>query len=76
MLHYAADRIFLRKVGGGYIFIHRMLMEYFAALEAEPRAVKASDRYHDTMYNASGILPCAIDRCKLPRKFGERECLT
>lgn len=26
-LDYAADRIFLRKVGGGYIFIHRMLME-------------------------------------------------
>jgi hypothetical protein len=31
----AADRILLRKVGGGYIFIHRMLMEYFAALEPE-----------------------------------------
>jgi eukaryotic-like serine/threonine-protein kinase len=35
-LDYAAERIFLRKVGGGYIFIHRMLMEYFAALETEP----------------------------------------
>jgi len=34
----AADRIFLRKVGGGYIFIHRMLMEYFAALETESSA--------------------------------------
>jgi hypothetical protein len=34
-LDYAAERIFLRKVGGGYIFIHRYLMEYFAALEAE-----------------------------------------
>jgi serine/threonine protein kinase len=30
-LDYAAARIFLRKVGGGYIFIHRMLLEYFAA---------------------------------------------
>jgi hypothetical protein len=29
-LDYAAERILLRKVGG-YIFIHRMLMEYFAA---------------------------------------------
>ncbi len=28
-----ADRIFLRKVGGGYIFIHRLLMEYFAELD-------------------------------------------
>jgi hypothetical protein len=28
-----ADRILLHRVGGGYIFIHRMLMEYFAELE-------------------------------------------
>jgi hypothetical protein len=26
----AADRILLRKVGGGYIFAHRLLMEWFA----------------------------------------------
>lgn len=31
-LDYAAERIFLRKIGGGYIFIHRYLMEYFASL--------------------------------------------
>ena len=31
-LDYAAERLFLRKVGGGYIFIHRLLQEYFAAL--------------------------------------------
>ena len=30
-LDYAAERIFLQKVGGGYIFIHRMLMEHFAS---------------------------------------------
>jgi hypothetical protein len=30
-LDYAAERILLRKVGGGYIFIHRLLMEHFAA---------------------------------------------
>jgi hypothetical protein len=29
-LDYAAARIFLRKVGGGYVFVHRMLLEYFA----------------------------------------------
>lgn len=29
-LNYASDRIFLRKVGGSYIFIHRMLQEHFA----------------------------------------------
>lgn len=27
--------IFLRKVGGGYIFVHRLLLEYFASLEPE-----------------------------------------
>ena len=32
-LDYAAERIFLRKVGGGYVFVHRMLMDYFASLE-------------------------------------------
>jgi hypothetical protein len=30
-LDYAAEHILLRKVGGGYIFIHRMLLDYFAA---------------------------------------------
>ncbi len=29
-LDYATERIFMQKVGGGYIFIHRMLMEHFA----------------------------------------------
>jgi len=32
-LDYAAERILLRKVGGGYIFVHRLLLEYFASLE-------------------------------------------
>jgi len=26
-----AERIFLRKVGGGYIFVHRLLMEHSAS---------------------------------------------
>jgi hypothetical protein len=34
-LDYATDRIFLRKVGGGYVFIHRMIMDYFASLEPD-----------------------------------------
>ena len=29
---YATERIFLRQVGGGYIFIHSMLMEHFAEM--------------------------------------------
>jgi hypothetical protein len=28
----------LKKVGGGYIFIHRMLLEYFAELTPSQRA--------------------------------------
>ena len=32
-LDYAAKRILLRKVGGGYMFVHRLLLEYFASLE-------------------------------------------
>jgi hypothetical protein len=32
-LDHAADLLFLRKVGGGYIFVHRMIMEHFAAME-------------------------------------------
>ena len=33
-LDYAVGRILLRKVGGGYVFIHRLLLEYFASLDA------------------------------------------
>jgi|SRR5208337_1996165 len=32
-LNYASDLLFLRRVGGGYIFVHRLLLEYFASLE-------------------------------------------
>ena len=40
---HAADRVFLRHVGAGYIFVHRVVLEYFAALETEtkPRARSA-----------------------------------
>ncbi|NER26848.1 MAG: NACHT domain-containing protein [Symploca sp. SIO1C4] len=31
-LDYATERIFLQKVGGGYIFIHRLLLEHFASM--------------------------------------------
>jgi hypothetical protein len=29
-LEYATDRVFLRRVGGGYAFVHRPLQEHFA----------------------------------------------
>lgn len=35
-LEYATQRIFLRRVGGGYIFIHRLLLEHFAAQYIPP----------------------------------------
>ncbi len=31
-LDYCVERIFLRRVGGGYIFVHRLLLEHFAAM--------------------------------------------
>jgi hypothetical protein len=35
-LDHAAERILLRKVGGGYAFIHRILLDYFAERYVEP----------------------------------------
>jgi hypothetical protein len=44
-LDQCARLILLKKVGGGYIFIHRMLLEYFAELPTQAVARKsASDR--------------------------------
>ena len=34
-LDHAADLIFLQKVGGGYRFIHRLLLEHFAEMPGE-----------------------------------------
>ena len=36
-LDYATERIFLQKIGGSYMFIHRMLLEHFAQMELEQR---------------------------------------
>ncbi len=35
-LDYTTEHILLRKVGGGYIFVHRLLLEYFASLGSTP----------------------------------------
>ena len=42
-LDYAYERILLRKVGGGYVFVHRLLLEYFASLD-EVTAERSSSR--------------------------------
>ena len=34
-LEYATERIFLRRVGGGYSFVHRLVQEHFAKHEQE-----------------------------------------
>jgi hypothetical protein len=39
-LDHCAKLILLKKVGGGYIFIHRMLLEYFADIPAQDTSVK------------------------------------
>ena len=41
-LDHCAKLILLKKVGGGYIFIHRMLLEYFADMTTPP--ARAEDR--------------------------------
>jgi len=40
-LDYAAEHILLRKVGGSYIFVHRLLLEYFASLDTTPPLAEA-----------------------------------
>jgi hypothetical protein len=40
-LNYATERVFMRKVGGGYIFMHPLLIEYFATLQLTAQAGKA-----------------------------------
>jgi hypothetical protein len=39
-LDQCAKPIFLKKVGGGYIFIHRMLLDYFADLTPQSTAIQ------------------------------------
>ncbi|MEM9220492.1 MAG: hypothetical protein AAGD25_39990 [Cyanobacteria bacterium P01_F01_bin.150] len=39
-LDHVVERLFLQRVGGGYIFIHRMLLEHFAAMSSENSRTK------------------------------------
>ncbi len=41
-LDYTAEHILLRKVGGGYIFVHRLLLEYFASLAEAKQGLQQS----------------------------------
>ena len=44
-LDYCSERIFLRRVGGGYIFIHRTLLEHFAEIPSPPLKNKKGRLY-------------------------------
>jgi hypothetical protein len=42
-LDYAAERILLCKVGGGYMCIHRLLQDHFSARNTEPVEVATQE---------------------------------
>src|SRR5207248_3403664 len=48
-LYYAAEHLLLCKVGGGYIFLHRLLLDYFADLEAGPTFDKSAESRQATL---------------------------
>lgn len=60
----AAERILLRKVGGGYIFVHRLLLEYFASLETAAEAGTAP--VHQSPSPAAPEYPCSHCGVLLP----------
>ncbi len=41
-LNHCVDLIFLRRVGGGYIFVHRLLMEHFAEMYVDTPTSKGN----------------------------------
>jgi hypothetical protein len=53
-LDHCARMIFLKKVGGGYTFIHRMLLEYFA--ELTPEGIRAVGQ-HRLKVSAAELYP-------------------
>ncbi len=46
-LDVVSERLLLRKVGGGYIFVHRLLLEYFASQD-EPASAKDASPADET----------------------------
>ena len=57
-LDYAAEELnFLQKVGGGYIFAHRYLLEYYAAMElpGQPAVGDRHDVSQPAVYTVDGV---------------------
>jgi hypothetical protein len=44
----AADRLLLRKVGGGYVFMHRLLLDHLADLQRNGATGMAQQTSHPT----------------------------
>jgi hypothetical protein len=55
-LDHAAERILLRKVGGSYIFVHRLLLDYFADVESGVVTRRAQGRRRPTGWPLVGPL--------------------
>ena len=56
-LDYAVEKTFLRRVGGGYVFLHRLLLEYFAELSnIQSKANDQDDFVVKTLNNQSAKL--------------------
>jgi hypothetical protein len=47
-LDFASDRVLLRRVGGGYIFMHRFLQHYFAIRQSEAPALLSVEGLHES----------------------------
>ena len=47
-LDHCAERILLRKVGGGYMFIHRTFMEHMAQIDPDALAKETTARTRTT----------------------------
>jgi tetratricopeptide (TPR) repeat protein len=60
-LDYAAERILLHKIGGGYIFIHRLLLEYFATVGMETNCAQL-DTKDATIYHYQGLIFAGLSK--------------
>ncbi len=69
-LDYCHERILLRKVGGGYIFVHRLLQEYFA--RSTPRRRDRSMRLPAPRLHVAGefAIVVTLARGELPTSAG------
>lgn len=68
-LDFAAERILLSKVGGGYIFVHRLLLDYFASLNSTPTLDEAKEE----VMSEQAEEPLHPDLATLPQSDGKSD---